>query len=224
MGRFRTTQPLLKACRSLQLLYASRSNRVQTTPSRSCLVSTRQYLKSPASSIRAHRMRPNPSTRTSRYFKHLAPVCRLVAATAGLVDFTGRRSDLSMHLRGHRNAAIPHCFAWLAYLATLTMSKCLCSAYADVVVNELFAAAPANRFTRLQARGSEFWWLSLRKCPDCRQHWLVAQEERLNDVFVLKRVSDIEAKGITQEGRWPEYLQRYEELLEIGKAHGHAAR
>lgn len=104
------------------------------------------------------------------------------------------------------------------------MSLCRCSAYPDLAVDELFAPVPPNSFSRLRSRGAEFWWLSLRKCLGCQQHWVVAQEERLNDVVVLKRVSDAEANAVIQDGRWPKYLETYEELLEIGKAHGHAAR
>ena len=104
------------------------------------------------------------------------------------------------------------------------MSDCRCTEYADLAVDELFAPVPANKFSRLRDRGGEFWWLSLRKCSHCQQHWLVAQEERLNDVFILRRVGDTVASAILQEGRWPGCLEMYEELLEIGKAHGYAAR
>lgn len=102
--------------------------------------------------------------------------------------------------------------------------SCSCTAYSDLAVDELVAPVPAKSFSRLRERGSEFWWLSLNKCLNCQQHWLVAQEERLNDVFVLKRVSNTVASAILREGRWPGFLETYEELLEIGKAHGHAAR
>jgi hypothetical protein len=64
----------------------------------------------------------------------------------------------------------------------------------------------------------------LTKCKECSQHWLLAQEERLNDIYVYKRLSGDDAKSILATDQWPSQLHRYEELLEIGQAHGFAAR
>ena len=36
-------------------------------------------------------------------------------------------------------------------------------------------------------RGNPYWWLSVYQCRACQQSWLVAQEERHNDVFCLYR-------------------------------------
>lgn len=68
------------------------------------------------------------------------------------------------------------------------------------------------------------WWLSLCRCADCAQHWLVAQEERLNDLYIVARITDDAASDIRSRGDWPEALSTYEELLRIGQANGHAAR
>jgi hypothetical protein len=67
-------------------------------------------------------------------------------------------------------------------------------------------------------RGGAFWWLSIRRCRACRQWWLVAGEERQNDVFCLRRMSDDEAASALDEGAWPSDFDRYETLINLGIA------
>ncbi len=58
---------------------------------------------------------------------------------------------------------------------------------------------------------------------DCGQLWFVAQEERLNDVYIIRRSSESEAKAAAC-GVWPTEVSMYESILRIGKERGHAAR
>jgi hypothetical protein len=100
---------------------------------------------------------------------------------------------------------------------------CRCALFKDMDVDDFSIHSPISRFTPLAKRGQPQWWLSLSRCSDCGQNWLVAQEEKLNDVYVIKRLNSQDANA-TVAGNWPPDLDRYEDLLEIGKAHGHAAR
>jgi hypothetical protein len=72
--------------------------------------------------------------------------------------------------------------------------------------------------------GVDLWWLSYRQCKVCGRNWLVAQEERINDVYVLRELSQLEASAILQAGQWPDDFSQYETLIRLGHAAGHSAR
>lgn len=59
-----------------------------------------------------------------------------------------------------------------------------------------------------------------RKCRDCGQHWLVAQDERIYDNFYLKRISPARARGIIADSRWPDDFISYERVLRLGRTLG----
>jgi hypothetical protein len=73
-------------------------------------------------------------------------------------------------------------------------------------------------------RGAPFWWLSLDVCQECDQAWLVASEERQNDVYLLQRVSDDERVHILERDVWPSSFDSYEALLIIGRTSGRSVR
>jgi hypothetical protein len=50
------------------------------------------------------------------------------------------------------------------------------------------------------------------------------QEERINDVFVIREVSDDEARDIQQCGLWPDNFNNYETLLRLSQEAGRSAR
>jgi hypothetical protein len=77
---------------------------------------------------------------------------------------------------------------------------------------------------QVRHRGSPWWWLLSFKCRACGQDWLVASEERQNDVYILRRLDATTADRIASENVWPPDFDRYETLLEIGKAAGRWAR
>ena len=103
---------------------------------------------------------------------------------------------------------------------------CVCASRTDTVVEEfsVAVAAAAGSFRRLRARGLPQWWLHLSVCDECGQHWLVAQEERLNDVFVLRKIADEEAQAVLAGAAWPIDLDFYEALLRLGAEHSHHSR
>lgn len=72
--------------------------------------------------------------------------------------------------------------------------------------------------------GEPLWWLWLAKCSVCGQYWMIASEERINDVFVLKRLSNSTALEILQKGQWPDDFKEYSSLLQIGRDRGHSVR
>lgn len=61
------------------------------------------------------------------------------------------------------------------------------------------------------------WWLWLGRCAHCGQHWMVAQEERVFDVFIVDRVSEEVAEEIVAEGQWPADFLTYEKVLTLGR-------
>lgn len=68
--------------------------------------------------------------------------------------------------------------------------------------------------------GGAEWWLDLRRCSACGQHWMIAQEERIYDEYFLKRLTAEEAEVIRAAGRWPDDFLTYERVLRVGCAHG----
>jgi hypothetical protein len=111
------------------------------------------------------------------------------------------------------------------YARSATPMACECVALADTAVVDMADPGSALDHLRDEARrGEPYWWLHLSRCGACGTPWLVAQEERQNDVFILRRLTGEEARGIVAEGRWPAYLDRYDTLLRLGSAAGHSVR
>jgi hypothetical protein len=73
-------------------------------------------------------------------------------------------------------------------------------------------------------RGEPFWWLSLEHCRECHQWWLVASEERHNDVYCLRRLDRQIADEILNKNSWPDCFDRYETLLRLGYDTGRSVR
>jgi hypothetical protein len=76
----------------------------------------------------------------------------------------------------------------------------------------------------VRKRGMPQWWLGACTCSACGQTWLVAQEERQNDIFILRRLDTATARRLLGDGVWPPDFDRFERLLEIGRAAGHSVR
>jgi hypothetical protein len=64
-------------------------------------------------------------------------------------------------------------------------------------------------------RGVPWWWLSIDRCRVCGQWWLVAAEERHNDVFYLGRMTDEQATAAVEAGCWPSDFDRYDSLFAL---------
>jgi hypothetical protein len=89
--------------------------------------------------------------------------------------------------------------------------------FAQLVIVPMDVEMPGyTELAIVKRRGMPFWWLGMGECPLCQQRWLIAQEERLNDIVVMRRLSDDEAARIVGEDVWPSDFDRYETLLRIG--------
>jgi hypothetical protein len=100
-------------------------------------------------------------------------------------------------------------------------SECHCIRHPDLAVIDMghhkgFIATLETR----RKRGGPYWWLSLEACRICGQSWLYAQEERHNDVYILRRLRPDERDAVLSEGVWPPDFDRYETLLKIGREAG----
>ena len=73
-------------------------------------------------------------------------------------------------------------------------------------------------------RGEPYWWLYTSICTQCKTHWLIASEERQNDVFCFRRLTNDESHDIDIRNLWPDCFDTYEKLLEIGREFGRSVR
>jgi len=104
-------------------------------------------------------------------------------------------------------------------------SRCRCQRVANTDVVDMGHHEDVFRTLELlRDRGHPYWWLSIYRCSVCNQGWLVAQEERQNDVFCLRRMDPLEFDRAGRENDWPGDFDRYENLLQIGKAAGRTVR
>lgn len=100
--------------------------------------------------------------------------------------------------------------------ASLSLS-CRCVTLANVAVVEM--GSPGDELRTIderRSRGEPWWWLWCGECSQCGQWWLVAQEERQNDVFCLRRLDAGEVNELLQNNVWPPDFDSYESLLRLG--------
>lgn len=76
----------------------------------------------------------------------------------------------------------------------------------------------------MKRHGQPLWWLQLDRCSACGQSWLVASEERQNDVYCLRRMREADAQSVIAGGAWPTDFHRYETLLRLGIEAGNVFR
>ena len=107
------------------------------------------------------------------------------------------------------------------FLRNAGPARCACLEMRDLHVvmmgkhNRLFAT-----LVEAKRRGKPMWWLWIARCSACRQTWLVGSEERQNDVFCLRRMSEGEADAALRNNSWPADFDRYETLIRLGIAAG----
>lgn len=104
-----------------------------------------------------------------------------------------------------------------------TLLACRCVTLPKVAVVEMGSEVVATIAER-RSRGQPWWWLWCGECSGCGQWWLVAQEERQNDVFCLRRMTPTEADDVLRNGVWPSDFDSYESLLRLGRDVGHSVR
>jgi len=107
-----------------------------------------------------------------------------------------------------------------------TNPSCMCLQLSNIAVvdmgdesEEVFAT-----LDQIKKRGNPYWWLSVYQCRECQQSWLVAQEERQNDVFCLYRLDEVTTEDIINNNRWAPIFDHYEDLLRIGLEAGKSVR
>jgi hypothetical protein len=113
-----------------------------------------------------------------------------------------------------------------AFLRESDPRGCRCVELKDLAVVDMGEESEAALRTLDPAaeRGAPRWWLSLRRCAACGQHWLVAAESRQNDVFCLRRVDGATAARVVAGGAWPGDFDAYEALLVAGLEAGKSVR
>lgn len=102
---------------------------------------------------------------------------------------------------------------------------CFCLSVSNLGVVDM--GAHQDVFASLQevaVRGAPRWWLWAARCNACNQGWLIGSEERQNDVYCLRRISPETLSDIMERDQWPADFDRYETLLQIGRAAGRAVR
>lgn len=109
-----------------------------------------------------------------------------------------------------------------AFARSVTDMPCQCVTLPDTaVVDMAHPGSLLDHFEELRVRGGRYWWLHFSRCVVCQTPWLVAQEERQNDVFVLRRLTSDEQEGILASDHWPTYFDAYGTLVRLGMAAGH---
>lgn len=100
--------------------------------------------------------------------------------------------------------------------------KCKCKELpdlADVGMGEHDAVF--SSFQTEIRHGEPLWWLSVFQCAVCEQWWLVAADERTNDVFLMRRLIKAELAAIVEQRKWPRDFSRFADVLRIGRDRGH---
>jgi hypothetical protein len=105
------------------------------------------------------------------------------------------------------------------------MGACKCSTLGEFAVVAMGEhEAVFGTLDRVRDHGAPYWWLYASVCRACKATWVVAQEERQNDIFILRRIEPSAAEELLRNNAWPPGFDRYEALLEIGRKYGHQAR
>jgi hypothetical protein len=107
----------------------------------------------------------------------------------------------------------------------MELPHCECARLEDLAVVPMGRHDDVFRTLQFERkRGLPQWWLGAFSCSACAQAWLVANEERHNDLFILRRLDAATAGRLIGEDVWPPDFDRFETLLEIGREAGHKVR
>jgi hypothetical protein len=105
------------------------------------------------------------------------------------------------------------------------MDQCRCDTLHTLAVVDMgHHEAIFQSFEPVRDRGAPYWWLYASECRVCKTLWVVAQEERQNDIFILRRLEPPADALLLRDNVWPPDFERYEALLEIGRDYGRAVR
>lgn len=110
-------------------------------------------------------------------------------------------------------------------ISRLALRNCYCHTLpnlADVDMGE--HSHIFKSFEKKANYGDPLWWLRLEQCTVCENYWMIGSEERINDVFIMKRLPEHKATQIITEDLWPDDFKQFASLLRIGKERGHSVR
>ena len=112
------------------------------------------------------------------------------------------------------------------YLSTNFNYNCFCHRLRNVDVVSMGSDKHdyLKLFRCIKHRGEPYCWLYLSKCDTCNQYWLVAEETRHNDNFIIKRLLFEDVEQIENCNNWPRKFETFEELLKISTEMGHTVR
>jgi hypothetical protein len=65
--------------------------------------------------------------------------------------------------------------------------------------------------------GGDRWWLYVSNCLKCSQSWMIAQDERIYDIYYLRRLTPTAYQAIVEHAHWPEEFLKYEHVLRLGR-------
>ncbi len=106
--------------------------------------------------------------------------------------------------------------------------KCECLLLPDLAVIPMGCDGLDKRFFAtvqgIRSYGRNLWWLHLSHCKVCGQNWLIAQEERIYDDYMIKRLTEEEANQIVNTDKWPDDFLTYENVLKVGQTLSKACR
>ncbi len=105
-------------------------------------------------------------------------------------------------------------------------TTCLCASLSDIIVVDMGDESEKVFASLLEVkkRGQPYWWLSVYQCYVCEQSWLVAQEERQNDVMCLEKLAPAAMQNVLNNDQWTATFDSYESLLRLGLEAGKQVR
>jgi hypothetical protein len=105
------------------------------------------------------------------------------------------------------------------------MGQCKCDTLPKLAVVDMGKdKAIFQTLDRVRDRGEHYWWLYACACRACGTMWVVASEERQNDIYIMKKLESPATELLLRDNVWPPDLERYEQLLEIGREWGRFVR
>ena len=112
------------------------------------------------------------------------------------------------------------------FVSSSFIQKCHCFELSDIAVIDMGEDSEKvfKTLSKVREKGGDYWWLSVCRCFVCNQIWLVAAEERQNDLYCLKRMDESTLSNIITNNQWPTIFNKYETLLRIGFEAGRSVR
>jgi len=107
----------------------------------------------------------------------------------------------------------------------LVKPSCYCHTLPNIVSIDMGEHNHIFKSLEERARyGDPLWWLRLEQCGVCEDYWMIGSEERINDIFIMKRLPISTSKEIINHNLWPDDFKEFASLLQIGKERGHSVR